>query len=412
MQKVPLFLNKKEAVFFFTALFTLFCFLLGKEYFDFSELKKSPVFYTNAKITGVYKKHSKSNTLYYLLKLRTKDFTFYTFKKKIKNLKLNDEVNVGFFTKKIVFYRYLKGFFTPTINLQLVKKNIPDPLHVKIKKQHKEEQMKELFGALFFATPYSKRLRFDISKWGISHLVAISGFHLGILSAILYLFFKPFYTFFQDKFFPYRNAHADIALIVFLCLGSYVYYINLVPSVLRAYVMSLAGFFLFANHIKFLSFQTLFTCIALILAFFPKLVFSLSFFFSVTGVFYIFLFLEHFSNLNKYAIFILLNFWVYLLMMPVVHYFFDIFTFYQLFSPLISMFFVLFYPIELFLHVINQGGIFDKWIIEFLQVQMQIYSLHVKSFSVAIYLLLSLLAIKRRSIAFILPFIAIGVLFI
>jgi competence protein ComEC len=412
MLKVPLFLNKKEALFFFTTLFVIFCFFLGKEYLYFSKLKKSPIIYTNAKIIGLYKKHSKSHNVYYLLKLRTEDFTFYTFKRKIKNIEMNDEVNLGLVTKKITFYRYVKGFFTPTINLKLVKKHTLDSLHVKIKKQHENEQMKELFCALFFATPYSKGLRFDIAKWGISHLVAISGFHLGILSAILYFFFKPLYVFFQDKFFPYRNAHADIALIVFLCLGAYVYYINLVPSVLRAYVMSLAGFFLFANHIKFLSFQTLFTCVALILAFFPKLLFSLSFFFSVTGVFYIFLFLEHFSNLNKYTIFILLNFWVYLLMMPVVHHFFDIFSFYQFFSPILSMFFVLFYPLELFLHVINQGGVFDAWIIEFLQVPMQIYSLHVKSFSLAIYLLVSLLAVRRKSIACILPFVAIGVLFI
>ena len=82
--------------------------------------------------------------------------------------------------------------------------------------------------------PISKELREDITKWGIAHLVAISGFHLGILSAILFFLLKPIYTFFQDRYFPYRNRTDDLAFIVFLLLGSYAYFIDMTPSVVRA----------------------------------------------------------------------------------------------------------------------------------------------------------------------------------
>lgn len=411
MEKAPLFLTKKEAVFFLIGLVCAFCLSLSFEYYKFSQIKRNPVFTTNAKILGIYDKYSKSGKKYQLLKLRTKHFDFYSFSKPT-NLSINDKVLVKFPTEKITFYKYLKSFFIQIYSLQLLHKSFPDFLHVNVSKQHNSVQMQELFLALFFAKPYSKELRFKISQWGIAHLVAISGFHLGILSTILFFLLKPIYTFFQDKFFPYRNAYADLAFIVFILLGVYVYYINVVPSILRAYVMSIVGFLLFAKNIKLLSFSTLFLCIGIILVFFPKLLFSVSFFFSVMGVFFIYLFLHYFAFLNKYLIFFLLNFWVYVLMLPVVHYFFDIFTFYQLLSPLISMLFVLFYPIELFLHVTSFGGIFDVWIGKFLEVPMSIYSLHVSLWHLLIYLLFSLLAIRFKSLAFALPFIAMFILFI
>lgn len=392
MEKAPLFVNKKEVAFFIVGLLCAFCLSLSFEYYEFSKIKKTPVFTTNATILGVYKKYSKTGKEYQLLKLRTKHFDFYSFSKPI-NLGINDRVLVKFPTKQITFYKYLKSFFTQIYSLQLLQKASSDFLHVNVSKQHNSVQMQELFLALFFAKPYSKELRFKISQWGIAHLVAISGFHLGILSTILFFLCKPVYTFFQDKFFPYRNAYADLALVVFILLGIYVYYINVVPSILRAYVMSIVGFLLFAKNIKLLSFSTLFLCIGIILVFFPKLLFSISFFFSVMGVFYIYLFLHYFVSLNKYLVFFLLNFWVYVLMLPVVHYFFEIFTFYQLLSPFISMLFVLFYPIELFLHVIGFGGFFDVWIGKFLEVPMHIYALHVNLWSLLMYLSFSLLAI-------------------
>lgn len=272
--------------------------------------------------------------------------------------------------------------------------------------------MQELFGALFFALPVSKELRDEIAQWGISHLVAISGFHLGVLSSILYFLLKPLYRFFQDRFFPYRNSFFDLAFIVFLLLGFYVYYIDLTPSVLRAYVMGIVGFFFFSKNMQILSFSTLFFTICLVLVFFPKLLFSISFWFSVAGVYYIFLFLHHFSHLRKSAIFILLNFWVYILMMPVIHYVFDVFSFYQLFSPLLSMGFVLFYPLVLFLHLIGFGGVFDTFLMQFLASKMSIYSLHVSFWSLAFYLCVSLVAIRFKLLSLLLLFIVPILLFI
>ena len=47
----------------------------------------------------------------------------------------------------------------------------------------------------FFATPLAKEVREKISLFGVSHLVALSGFHLGILWALVYggllLLYRP-----------------------------------------------------------------------------------------------------------------------------------------------------------------------------------------------------------------------------
>jgi len=130
------------------------------------------------------------------------------------------------------------------------------------------------------------------------------------------------------------------------------------------------------------------------------------------GLLYIFYFCIIFRIFTKVAIFILLNFWVYILMMPVIHYIFDCFSFYQLLSPLLSMGFVLFYPLVLFLHLIGFGGIFDTFLMQFLASKMTIYSLHVSFWSLAFYLCVSLVAIRFRLLSLLLLFIVPILLFI
>jgi competence protein ComEC len=412
MEKAPLFLNRKEFLIFLGLVSIFLCFSYLLEYKKYTHLIKEPLFQTQARVLNIYDKESKKGKTYQVLKLKSDDFTFYTTRWKKIQIQKGSLVKVAIFTKNITFLSYLKGFYASSKWLRIIEQSKIDSLHVKVQSQHKESKMQELFGALFFALPVSKELRDEIAQWGISHLVAISGFHLGVLSSILYFLLKPLYRFFQDRFFPYRNSFFDLAFIVFLLLGFYVYYIDLTPSVLRAYVMGIVGFFFFSKNMQILSFSTLFFTICLVLVFFPKLLFSISFWFSVAGVYYIFLFLHHFSHLRKSAIFILLNFWVYILMMPVIHYVFDVFSFYQLFSPLLSMGFVLFYPLVLFLHLIGFGGIFDTFLTQFLASKMSIYSLHVSFWSLAFYLCVSLVAIRYRLLSLLLLFIVPILLFI
>lgn len=412
MQSLPLFTSKKELL---TTLFVvafLFICSLSYEYYKYKKITTYSLHVSTFKIVNFYDKTSKNGKTYTVLKLKNSDFTFNTVSWKSLAVNKGDIVKVGFFTQNIDFLHYLKGFYASMKFLHVKSKYEQNQFVNYIENQHENVRAKELYKALFFAKPFSQDLRQDISKWGISHLVAISGFHLGILSTILFFLLKPIYTFFQDRYFPYRNSHADLICIVFTLLGLYVYVIDFAPSVLRAFVMSIIGFLFFSRNIKIISFATLFFTMSLVLIFFPNLLFSIAFWFSVSGVFYIFLFLYHFSHLQKTTIFILLNIWVYILMLPIVHYIFDVFSLFQLLSPLISMIFVIFYPLSLALHVINLGGILDSFVLWFLSLHVEVSTLHTPLWFLIVFIVLSLISIRFRLLAFFLPFIAISLYFV
>lgn len=102
---------------------------------------------------------------------------------------------------------YLKGFYTKTIYFDYLEKTpkFSDKIVEKINSNHEDEMIKELFGALFLAIPISKELRDICTNYGISHLIALSGFHLVVLSFVIYWFLYFPYTFFHQKYFLYRN---------------------------------------------------------------------------------------------------------------------------------------------------------------------------------------------------------------
>ena len=155
-------------------------------------------------------------------------------------------------------------------------------------------------------------------------------------------------------------------------------------------------FYLYFRNYKILLFSTLFLIIALILSLMPKLFFSVAFWFSVAGVFYIYLFLHYFNHLNKILIFILIHFWVYLLMIPFTHIIFINSTIYQLLSPIISMIFILFYPIEIILHITPFANILDPLIDKLFNINPTIYQLQTSYEFAIIYIIVSLLSIKFK----------------
>lgn len=409
MKSLPLFTTKKEILITLVMIVVLFFASLSYEYYKYKQITTYSLHVSTAKVISDYKKVGKN---YRVLKLKSKDFTFYTTYKKQLHVNRNDILKVIFYTDGIDFHSYLKGFYASSKSLHVKSRSEKNNLVKYVENQHGNSISKELYNALFFAIPISKELREDITKWGIAHLVAISGFHLGILSAILFFLLKPIYSFFQNRYFPYRNRTADLAFLVFIVLGCYTYYIDMTPSVVRAFVMSLIGFSLFSRNIKIISFGTLFFTISLVLILFPHLLFSIAFWFSVSGVFYIFLFLYWFSNLSKVTIFILLHFWVYLLMLPIVHFVFDIFSLHQLFSPLISMLFIIFYPLSLFLHVIGFGGSLDSLLVWFLSLHVEINLIVTPQWFFISYLILSLVAMRIRLFAFFLPIFSLSLFFI
>ncbi len=149
-----------------------------------------------------------------------------------------------------------------------------------------------------------------------------------------------------------------------------------------------------------------------VLVLFPRLLFSISFWFSVSGVFYIFLFLKHFSNLPKYLIFILLNFWVYMMMLPIVHFVFKVFTPLQLFSPLLSMVFVVFYPLELALHVVGFGGVFDKYLLGLLNLQTTFYAITTPFWFLVFFIIASICSIFNKWLALLTLLLSTTIFFI
>ncbi len=390
-------------------LFAIHIYLRYSSYLDFHQNK---FFHTTAVVLNHYQKQKKNGKLYHVLKLKSDNgAVFYTTNYE-DIIDLNGrKIRLGIITDKVDFWNYLHTFYVPSYDIRIDEKgdSIKDDIAAFIQKQHEQNMTKELFLALFLAKPISKPLRAAVSKLGISHLIAISGFHLGVLFGLLYFLFRYPYHFLQNRYFPYRNMQFDLTMFIFVILASYLYMLDFIPSLLRSFVMLVYGFLLFHRHFKILSFEVLFVTIVTILVLFPSFIFSIGFWFSVAGVFYIYLFLEYFSHLKNWQIVILLNIWVFLLMIPIVHRFFDTFTFHQLYSPLLSIGFGIFYPVEMFLHLIGQGDLLDGWIIKLLNQNICVYHFKTPLWYLMTYLLISLGAVYEKHLIWILLPMSVGV---
>ena len=390
--ELDLFLNKKE---FFLFLFIIVCILFVNIFFKYKtfELLKSINTPTvKAKVLNQYIKTKKSKT-YTVLKLQAEDgYLFYTTTSKDQKDILHHDIAIKINTKKLEFLDMFRGFYAYSYRIKSLKENrIFLDFKKFIQNQHDKSWSRELFSALFLATPISKELRQKVSNLGISHLVAISGFHLGVLFYILYSVLTPLYRFFQNRYFPYRNSKFDLSVFIMMILAIYVSFLGFVPSLIRAFIMMVFLFVFYHRFIKILSFEVLFVAIISILAFVPSFFFSIGFWFSVSGVFFIYLYLHIFQNISNIKTIIFLNIWVYLAMLPIVHSVFDKFTVLQLFSPLLSILFTFFYPLELFLHTINQGGLLDSAIEYLLQQSTTIYHVNTPLWFLVLYVGLHLL---------------------
>jgi len=112
MDKLSLFNNIKEKLFFFFALFILFSFNIFHLYIDYDKFKNEEIFKTDATIINIYKKaHHK------VIKIKTNNFTCFT-SMPLSNLFVKyQDINLYLLTKNISFYDYLKGFYTKNFNL-------------------------------------------------------------------------------------------------------------------------------------------------------------------------------------------------------------------------------------------------------------------------------------------------------
>ena len=360
------------------------------EYSKYQELIDDEVYETKVKVLNIYPKKD-----YNILRLSASNFDFFTNIDKSESVEKLDILNILILSKNISFLDYLKGFYAKSIIFKKIEKqnSFKDEIIKKIDSNHEDNITKELFQALFLAIPISKELRDICTNYGISHLIALSGFHLGVLSFVIYWIFYFPYTYLHKKYFLYRNKKYDLLLVSISFLFFYLILTNVVPSLLRAFVMFVFAIFLLRYNIKLFSYTTLFIVFLIVISLFPKYFFSLGFWFSIIAVFYIFLFLQYFSKLNKYLQIVLFNLWMFLIFNPIVHFYFPQTSYEQFLSPLITILFTFFYPFEIFAHIFDFAIYFDGFIKKFLYWGMYVYNVETPFYFFIVYLMFSLASI-------------------
>ena len=142
--------------------------------------------------------------------------------------------------------------------------------------------------------------------------------------------------------------------------------------------------------------------VLILLILFPHLLVSLAFWFSVIGVFYIFLLLHYFSHVGKIMMTLIISFGLFILMLPVVHMVFPITTQLQLLSPFLSLLFSAFYPLSMLLHLLGIGHLFDGVLLQLFTMESSVNSVVVPSLLTGFYLLLSLGAFYFRRLFYLL----------
>ncbi|MFY4768034.1 ComEC/Rec2 family competence protein [Aliarcobacter butzleri] len=398
-------IKSKQIVTIFILFFALLINIL-LEYSKYLEFIDEEVFETKVEVLNIYQKDDKD-----ILKLKTSNFEFFTNMPKNEEIKRFDLLNILIVSRNIDFIDYLKGFYTKTIYFDELQKEqtFKDKIIKNIENNHQNEKIIELFNALFLAVPVSKELRDVITAYGIAHVVALSGFHLVVLSFVIYWILYFPYKFFQDKYFPYRNRKLDILLITIAILFYYLILTDIVPSLLRAFVMFCLGIYLLRSNIKILSYMTLFYTFLIVIAFYPKYIFSIGFWFSIFAVFYIYLFIQYFKNYNKWLLFIFFNIWMFLIFNPIVHYYFPQTSYEQFYSIPITIFFNFFYPAEIFAHIFGFSNYFDEYLKIFIEHKIYVYEVFTPLYFYILYLFVSFLSIWSKKAFIILNILMIGV---
>jgi len=405
LEKPKLFSDVKSFVWFGCIMFVFIGLRIGYEYYNYKTFIAKPFYYTYATVITSYDK-TKNAKRYKVLKLKSDDsFTFYTTshqKKDFNHARLRLQI---FPNESISFGSYLGTFYVKSKikNTEVLLPTFKNSLLYAVNKQHKDEAIASFYNAIFFATPIEPQLRQKIALLGVSHLVALSGFHLGILWALVYGIMLLIYRPFQQKFFPYRHALFDVGLVAIIVLGMYVWFVGFPPSLLRSYAMVVLGWAMLLLAIELLSFTFLASVFLLLCLAFPSLLLSLSFWLSVAGVFYIFLLLQYTKQWNKWLITLLvIPLGIFVLMLPIVHSVFAVTSGYQLLSPFLSLLFIIFYPLVMLLHTIGYGGVFDSVLVALFSLPKEASEYLLAWWAAAMYIALSLGAIWYRKIFYLL----------
>lgn len=191
LEKPKLFPQRKTFFWFVSSVILLIILRLIFLYQNYQAFISKPFYYTNATVITSYEK-TKHDKRYQVLKLKSEEgFTFYTtthrkesFNHKRLRLQLFPNESISF--KEYLGTCYIKSKIKHQEILPLTQK---ETLLRYVNAQHKNAALASFYNAIFFATPIDKKLRDEIALLGVSHLVALSGFHLGILWGLVYGFF-------------------------------------------------------------------------------------------------------------------------------------------------------------------------------------------------------------------------------
>ncbi|SFV75529.1 Competence protein [hydrothermal vent metagenome] len=409
LEKVSFLDSKKEILLFLKIIFILFSYSLLIEYNNYLHLTQFSSSIVHTTVLKQYKKtkitkHHKSKK-YQVLKLKSNQgFQFYTtVPQSFPNIK-GKKITLEIFPKKLTFYQYMTNFYTYSKILAIQQQNTKLQLNHLIQIQHKDNNISAIYQALYTATPLPYKLQTYFSALGISHLFAISGFHLGVLATILYFLFRYPYTFFQNRYFPFRSYNVDSMIFISLILLGYLLFLGTPPSLLRAYAMLLIGFILYDRGYNIFSMQTLLITLVMLLALFPRLFFEIGFWLSMSGVFYIFLFFLYFKNISKILQFLFLPIWIYLCMLPFSLVIFSTFSIYHPISIFITSLFTIFYPLSIFFHLIAMGDIFDIFLHKLLLLDIPITKVSLSPYFLYFHIFFSFLALFFKKTLYLLLF--------
>ncbi len=397
LERVALF-DPRSLFFASAVLLALFALSLIGEYSDYKQLTRFDTAELDVQVQNHYLK-TKENKTYSVLKLRFGDKSFYTTGSKHWRDLSGRTLHVRVWTERIGFWDYLRGFYAHSVVLH-VKPDLASNVALarKIAAQHEDAMMGELYGALFAATPMRPQLRQKLAASGTSHLLAISGFHLGVITALIYALLSLPYRRLQGRYFPYRHRRRDLFVIAATLSLGYLLFLGWVPSMLRAFAMMIIAFWLYDRGIKVVSMQNLALTVALLLALWPSLLFSVGFWLSVMGVYYIFLYLRYWGDRPLWQSYVLLGTWVYVMMVSVSLWLFGTFSLYHPLSVVWSLLFTFFYPLALLLHVSGFGGVFDGALL-WAMGHLEVHEVTLSSPMFGLHVTLSLLALWRRRFA-------------
>ena len=213
--KPKLFPELKSFVIVITLLIAVLFARLFVHYQSYQEFIQKPFYYTYAKVLTSYEKTKKGKS-YTVLKLRSDEgLSFYTTSHRKEDF-YSKRLRLQLFPNKTIsFQDYLGTFYVKSKikGQSSLPRTFKDTLLENVASQHTDTSIQSFYNAIFFATPLAKELREKVSFLGVSHLVALSGFHLGILWGLVYGLLLLIYGPLQQKFFPYRHALFDVGLV-------------------------------------------------------------------------------------------------------------------------------------------------------------------------------------------------------